>query len=139
MFALLGAVTWGSPAYAADTIGWDSGMKCFFPGSNSPFSIVKVAWAYHVTNGIYVYKPYAVHVLEADGAHHYTVRSAVMSLLINQGGTGQYDTWSGTTTYTFGPTRLGNITSYAARGQVALQTVLTSPNGNTCRVQNSPS
>jgi hypothetical protein len=137
VLTLTGALTWASPAYAADSLGWDSGTKCYFT-RNSHFSIVKVQWAYHPANGTYYYKPYAVHVLEADGAHHQTINSAAMNLLINGGYIGENDFWNGGTTYTFGPTRLSHMITYAPRGHVAMRTTLAGQS-DSCQTYNQPS
>jgi hypothetical protein len=141
--ALIGTLSWAAPASAADSLGWDAGMKCFYVGGTK-YSIVKVQWAYHVTNGIYVYKPYAVHVLEAPAAYHQTLYHAIMIMEINgENPVNEFDEWYGTTTYTFGPTRLSHITSYASRGQVGLTTVVYSRLAGgvitSCRVTNTPS
>jgi hypothetical protein len=135
-----GAVGAAAPASAADSLGWDSGTRCVF--YNGHFSRVNVQWAYHrePQYGTWVYKPYAVHVHEADAGHHQAIDRAEMQ--------GQedgitrphhYDYWDGPTTYTFGPTRLSHMTNYGYSHEVTLKTILTDPRGNQCVTSNRPS
>jgi hypothetical protein len=136
--ALAGGALAAAPASAADSLGWDSGTNCVF--SNGHFARVKVQWAYRRDSlGTWVYKAYAVHVLESDGAHHQTVTWAEMQEQL-RGITyaGQYDYWDGPTTYTFGPTRLSHITMYGYSHEVSLKTILNDPQGSRCVTSNRP-
>lgn len=130
--ALLGA----SPA-AADSFGWDSGTRCNYP--NGHFSVVKIQWRYKYEGGEWLYNPYAVHVLESDGAHHQTFSDATMTVIYD--GTviaTQRDHWSGPTTYTFGPTRLYNAKAYTNRSRIQERTELRDATGSHCVTNNGP-
>jgi hypothetical protein len=134
---LAGAVLGASQAAATDSLGWDAGTQCLY-GTTGHFSVVKVQWAYHASGNYWLYKPYAVRVLEADGAHHQTVNWGKFEHIIN-GETFQSQVWSGATTYTFGPTRLSNMTYYGVKTPTTgLQTTLKSPDGQTCSTWNQP-